>query len=54
VLTLDFTNLPRTEEDQADFAQDFFGREAFLTSGAKTTAFVRKPLNLLDFLQSAV
>jgi hypothetical protein len=32
VLTLDFTNLPRTGEDQADFAQDFFGREAFLTS----------------------
>ena len=32
MLTLDFTNLPRTEEDQADFAQDFFGREAFLTS----------------------
>jgi asparaginyl-tRNA synthetase len=31
VSTLDFANLPRTPEGRADFAQDFFGREAFLT-----------------------
>jgi asparaginyl-tRNA synthetase len=31
VSTLDFANLPRTPEGQVDFAQDFFGREAFLT-----------------------
>jgi asparaginyl-tRNA synthetase len=31
VSTLDFTNLPRTPEGKVDFAQDFFGREAFLT-----------------------
>src|SRR5947208_1757488 len=31
VSTLDFANLPRTPEDKVDFAQDFFGREAFLT-----------------------
>jgi asparaginyl-tRNA synthetase len=31
VSTLDFANLPRTEEGKVDFAQDFFGREAFLT-----------------------
>jgi asparaginyl-tRNA synthetase len=31
VSTLDFTNLPRTPEGRVDFAQDFFGREAFLT-----------------------
>ena len=29
--TLDFANLPRTPEARVDFAQDFFGREAFLT-----------------------
>ena len=31
VSTLDFANLPRTQEGKVDFAQDFFGREAFLT-----------------------
>jgi asparaginyl-tRNA synthetase len=31
VSTLDFANLPRTAEGKVDFAEDFFGREAFLT-----------------------
>ena len=31
VSTLDINNLPRTASGQIDFAQDFFGREAFLT-----------------------
>jgi asparaginyl-tRNA synthetase len=31
VSTLDLTNLPRTAEGKIDFAQDFFGRETFLT-----------------------
>jgi asparaginyl-tRNA synthetase len=31
VSTLDLMNLPRTPEGKIDFAQDFFGREAFLT-----------------------
>jgi asparaginyl-tRNA synthetase len=31
VSTLDLANLPRTSEGAIDFAQDFFGREAFLT-----------------------
>src|SRR5256714_169780 len=31
VSTLDLANLPRTAEGKVDFAQDFFGREAFLT-----------------------
>src|ERR1700676_221776 len=31
VSTLDFANLPRTQKGKVDFAQDFFGREAFLT-----------------------
>ena len=31
VSTLDLANLPRTQAGQIDFAQDFFGREAFLT-----------------------
>ena len=31
VSTLDLANLPRTEDGRVDFAQDFFGREAFLT-----------------------
>ncbi|HVE50245.1 MAG TPA: asparagine--tRNA ligase [Casimicrobiaceae bacterium] len=31
VSTLDLANLPRTTEGKVDFAQDFFGREAFLT-----------------------
>ena len=31
VSTLDLMNLPRTPEGKVDFAQDFFGREAFLT-----------------------
>ena len=31
VSTLDLANLPRTAEGRVDFAQDFFGRETFLT-----------------------
>jgi len=31
VSTLDLTRLPRTPEGKVDYAQDFFGREAFLT-----------------------
>ncbi len=31
VSTLDVANLPRTPDGRVDFAQDFFGREAFLT-----------------------
>jgi asparaginyl-tRNA synthetase len=31
VSTLDLANLPHTPEGKVDFAQDFFGREAFLT-----------------------
>jgi asparaginyl-tRNA synthetase len=31
VSTLDAANLPRTSEGRVDWAQDFFGREAFLT-----------------------
>jgi asparaginyl-tRNA synthetase len=31
VSTLDLANLPRTSDGKIDFAQDFFGREAFLT-----------------------
>src|SRR6201997_4829330 len=31
VSTLDLANLPRTGQGEVDFAQDFFGREAFLT-----------------------
>ena len=31
VSTLDFANLLHTREGKVDFAQDFFGREAFLT-----------------------
>src|SRR6266704_2111909 len=31
VSTLDFANLPKTPQGTVDFAQDFFGREAFLT-----------------------
>jgi hypothetical protein len=31
VSTLDLANLPRAPEGKLDFAQDFFGREAFLT-----------------------
>ena len=31
VSTLDLQNLPRTEAGKIDFAQEFFGREAFLT-----------------------
>src|SRR5437016_3933465 len=31
VASLDFANVPRTPEGEVDFAQDFFGREAFLT-----------------------
>jgi asparaginyl-tRNA synthetase len=31
VSTLDFANLPRSEDQSIDFGQDFFGREAYLT-----------------------
>ena len=31
VSTLDMANLPRTPDGKVDYAQDFFGREAFLT-----------------------
>jgi len=31
VSTLDLANLPRTPDGRVDFAEDFFGREAFLT-----------------------
>src|SRR5256885_14401089 len=31
VSTLDLANLPRTPEGKIDFAQDFFGKETFLT-----------------------
>ncbi len=31
VSTLDLANLPRTADGEVDFAEDFFGREAFLT-----------------------
>jgi asparaginyl-tRNA synthetase len=31
VTTVDLVKLPRTPEGKVDFAQDFFGREAFLT-----------------------
>jgi len=31
VSTLDLANLPRTEQGELDFSQDFFGRETFLT-----------------------
>ncbi|MCA6928394.1 asparagine--tRNA ligase [Pectobacterium versatile] len=31
VSTLDLENLPRTEQGQVDFSEDFFGKEAFLT-----------------------
>ncbi|WP_127957816.1 asparagine--tRNA ligase [Serratia microhaemolytica] len=31
VSTLDLQNLPRTEQGEVDFSQDFFGKEAFLT-----------------------
>jgi len=31
VSSLDLANLPKTPQGQVDFAQDFFGREAFLT-----------------------
>src|SRR6266849_6017704 len=31
VSTLDLANLPQTSQGKIDFAQDFFGREAFLT-----------------------
>jgi asparaginyl-tRNA synthetase len=31
VSTLDFVNLPRADDGQIDFTQDFFGKQAFLT-----------------------
>src|SRR6201997_2739949 len=35
VSTLDLANLPRTPQGKIDFAQDFFGRQAFLTVSAQ-------------------
>src|SRR6201998_3456451 len=35
VSTLDLANLPRTPEGKVDFAQDFFGRAAFLTGSGQ-------------------
>jgi len=32
---LDLANLPRTPQGKVNFAQDFFGREAFLTVSAQ-------------------
>src|ERR1700687_4387705 len=37
VSTLDLANLPRTPQGRVDFAQDFFGREAFLTVSGQLT-----------------
>jgi asparaginyl-tRNA synthetase len=45
VSSLDLANLPRTPEANVDFAQDFFGREAFLTvSGQLNVAAYCLPL----------
>lgn len=38
VSTLDLANLPRTPEGKVDYAQDFFGREAFLTVSGQLNA----------------
>lgn len=38
VSTLDMVNVPRLDNGQADFAQDFFGREAFLTVSGQLNA----------------
>ncbi len=38
VSTLDLANLPRTTEGAVDFAQDFFGRETFLTVSGQLNA----------------
>jgi asparaginyl-tRNA synthetase len=35
VSTLDLANLPRTPDGKVDFAQNFFGREAFLTASGQ-------------------
>lgn len=36
--TLDLANLPRTDKGEIDFAQDFFGRETFLTVSGQLNA----------------
>jgi len=38
VSTLDLANLPRTPDGKIDFAQDFFGRETFLTVSGQLNA----------------
>ena len=38
VTTLDLMNLPRTPEGRIDFAQDFFGKQAFLTVSGQLEA----------------
>ena len=38
VSTLDLERLPRTEENQVDFSQDFFGRRAYLTVSGQLEA----------------
>jgi asparaginyl-tRNA synthetase len=38
VSTLDLANLPRTPQGEVDFAQDFFGRETFLTVSGQLNA----------------
>jgi asparaginyl-tRNA synthetase len=38
VSTLDLMNLPRTDSGEIDFAEDFFGREAFLTVSGQLNA----------------
>ena len=38
VSTLDMNNLPRTEQGEVDYGQDFFGKEAFLTVSGQLNA----------------
>ncbi len=38
VSTLDMNNLPRTDKDEVDYKQDFFGKEAFLTVSGQLNA----------------
>ena len=38
VSTLDFSNLPKTEQGQVDFCEDFFGQETFLTVSGQLNA----------------
>jgi asparaginyl-tRNA synthetase len=43
VSTLDLANLPRTPDGSVDFAQDFFGREAFLTVSGQLNVYTFGP-----------